>query len=181
MKPLRTLIFTLAVVVAGTLAGCNGTPKSPDVSETIRTSLDQAGFKDVSTKQDREKGVVTLSGKVPSEADKLQAESIAKSVAAGQVVANEIAVVPPGNESDAKAVNSELDKGIEHNLEAALTQVKLKDDVKYSVKNRVVTLSGEVASPALRARAEKVAGSVLNVQQVVNELQVKNQKATSTK
>jgi len=181
MKTLRTLIFSLAAVVAGSLVGCSDAPKSPDVTENLRTSLEQAGFKDVSSKQDRDKGVVTLTGHVASEADKLQAESIAKSVAAGQVVANQIAVVPPGNEGDAKAVNYELDKAIEHNLEAALIKQKLNDSVKYSVKNRVVTLTGEVTSQATRTRAEQVAAAVLNVQQVVNELQVKGQKATSTK
>ena len=51
---------------------------------------------------------------------------------------------------------------------------------KYDVKNGVVTLTGEVNSQAKRAQVEKVASAVLNVQQVVNELQVKNQKATSS-
>jgi osmotically-inducible protein OsmY len=52
--------------------------------------------------------------------------------------------------------------------------------VKYDVKNHVVTLTGEVASQSARRQAESVASSVPNVSQVVNELQVKNQKATSS-
>jgi osmotically-inducible protein OsmY len=56
----------------------------------------------------------------------------------------------------------------------------LHDNVKYDVKNHVVTLSGEVDSQAKRARAERVAGGVANVQQVVNELQIKGQKASSS-
>jgi osmotically-inducible protein OsmY len=51
--------------------------------------------------------------------------------------------------------------------------------VKFTVKNHVVTLTGEVNSAANRARAEAVASGVPNVQQVVNTLQVKDQKATS--
>jgi hypothetical protein len=47
--------------------------KSPDVSDAIRKSLDQAGLKDVSVAQDREKGVVTLAGHVAAEGDKSQA------------------------------------------------------------------------------------------------------------
>ena len=124
---------------------------------------------------------MTLGGHVAAEADKVQAESIAKSNAAGQVVANQIAVIPRGVESDAKTVNSDLDKGIEKNLDAVLVQNKLQKRVKYDVKNGVVTLTGEVNSQSKRAQAEKVASSVPNVQQVVNELQVKNQKASSTK
>jgi osmotically-inducible protein OsmY len=48
------------------------------------------------------------------------------------------------------------------------------------VKNGVVTLTGEVGSEFRRAKAQTVASSVPNVRQVVNELQVKNQKATSS-
>jgi osmotically-inducible protein OsmY len=44
----------------------------------------------------------------------------------------------------------------------------------------VVTLTGDVNSQAKRAQAEQVAAAVLNVDQVVNELQVKKQKATSS-
>ncbi len=86
---------------------------------------------------------------------------------------------PPGLERDAKTVTSDLDKGIEQNLDAALIQNALHDGVKYAVRTAVVTLTGEVNSQAKRAQAEKVASSVPNVKQVVNELQVKNQKATS--
>src|SRR6202049_3762008 len=123
MKALRLLIilFTLSTV----LAGCSGTTKSPDVSDSIRKSLDQAGLKDVSVSQDRDKGVVTLGGHVPADGDKSQAESIAKSIAGGQVVSNQIGVIPPGAESEAKTVNSDLDKSIDKNLDAALIQHRL--------------------------------------------------------
>ena len=178
MKTLRLLLTLLTLSIA--VAGCSGTTKSPDVSDSIRKSLDQAGLKDVSVSQDRDKGVVTLGGHVPSDGDKSQAESIAKSMAGGQVVSNQIGVIPPAAESDAKTVNSDLDKGIEVNLDAALIQHRLKKGVTCDVKNGVVTLTGEVNSQVRRAQVENVASGVPNVQQVVNELQVKNQKATSS-
>ncbi len=182
MKTLKLCLTLLALLVVGTLVGCSTTStKSPDVSDSIRTSLDQANLKDVSVSQDRDKGVVTLDGHVASEGDKSQAESIAKSIASGQVVSNQIALIPPGVENDAKAVNSDLDKGVEKNLDAALIQHRLHKSVKYGVKNGVVTLTGEVNSQSQRAQAERVASSVPNVKQVVNELQVKNQKASSSK
>lgn len=172
----------LPLIVAGMLIGCSQKPaKSPEVSDNIRQSLDQANLKDVSISQDRDKGVVTLGGHVATEGDKSNAESIAKSIALNQVVANQIAVRTPGAESDAKTVSSDLDKGIEHNLDAALVQAQLHKSVKYAVKAGVVTLSGEVASQSERARAQEVAAAVPNVKQVVNELQVKNQKASSSK
>lgn len=172
-------ISALALAMAG-LMGCSTTStKAADVTASVRTSLDQAGLKDVSVSQDRDKGVVTLGGHVPADADKTQAASIAQSFAGTQVVANEIAVVIAGAESDSKKVNAALDKAIEGNLDAALVKAKLHEHVKYAVNNHVVTLTGEVNSPANRARAEKTAAGVADVQQVVNELQVKGQKATS--
>jgi len=182
MKNLKLCLTLLPLIVAGILIGCSQKPpKSPDVSSNIRNSLEQANLKGVSVSQDRDKGVVTLGGHVATEGDKAQAESIAKSMAIDQVVANQIAVIVPGAESDARTVNSDLDKGIENNLDAALVQAKLHKTVKYNVKANVVTLSGDVASQSERARAEQVASAVPNVKQVVNALQVKNQKANSSR
>jgi hyperosmotically inducible periplasmic protein len=181
MKKLRLSVVMVVLLAVGILAGCSQTAtKSPDVSDSIRKSLDQAGFKAVTVSQDRDKGIVTLGGQVASENDKSQAESLAKSLAGAQVVADQIAVIPVGAEKEAKAVNSDLDQGIEKNLDAALIQNKLHKSVKYEVKNGVVTLTGEVNSEAKRALAEKVATGVPNVLQVVNDLQVKNQKASSS-
>lgn len=181
MRHLTLFIFVLTISV-GALSGCSAnSPNSPDVAAGIRTALDQAGLKSVSVSQDRDKGVVTLTGQVPADSDKAQAETIANSMAAGQVVADQIAVVPPGAQNDAKAVNSDLDEGIEKNLDAALIQNGLKKTVDYNVKSGVVTLKGEVNSQSKRSFAQKVAASVPNVQQVVNELQVKDQKASSTR
>ena len=174
-------LVAVAALLAGMIAGCSTTDtRSPAVADQIRKSLDQSGYKDVSVSQDREKGVVTLTGHVASDGDKQQAETIAKSMAAGQVVADEVQVLPAGAESDAKAVSSDLDKAIDKNLDAALIQNKLNKDISYDVKNGVVTLKGNVNSEIRRNQAAHIASSVPNVQQVVNELQVKNQKASST-
>jgi hyperosmotically inducible protein len=169
----------LALGCIGT--GCSTNPaKSPDVTDRVRRDLDQANYKDVSVSQDRDKGVVTLTGHVASDADKGQAEGIAKADSAGQVVADEIAVTPPNDDNKTGKVNSDLDSGIEKNLDAALIQSRLDKDVKYDVKNGVVTLKGNVGSQSSRGRAEAVATKVPNVRQVVDEIDVKDQKATSS-
>lgn len=169
------------LLIAALLAGCShDTTKSPEVQSKIRTSLDQAGYRDVSVSQDRDNGVVTLGGHVASDPDKQQAEAIAKSLSVGQVLADQIAVEPSGAESDARDVNSDVDKGIQSNMDAALIQNHLKHEVNVSVKNGVVTLTGNVNSQIRRNQVEKIASGVPNVQQVVNEVQVKNQKASST-
>lgn len=72
-----------------------------------------------------------------------------------------------------------MDTPLTKNLDAALLKSRLQKGVKYSVKRGVVTLTGEVNSESRRAQVEKVASTVPNVQQVVNELQIKDQKASS--
>lgn len=182
MNTSKISVALLTLLAVGILAACSGAAqKSPDVADSVRKALDQAGLKAVSISQDRDRGVVTLGGQVATEDEKAQAEAVAKSLAATQVVANQIAVIPVGAEKDAKTVNADLDKGIEQNLDAALIQNKMHDNVKYSVKSAVVTLTGEVNSQDLRDAADRVAMNVPNVKQVVNDLQVKNQKASSSK
>jgi hyperosmotically inducible protein len=180
MEPmLKTYASVLPALLIAMLAGCSSAP-SPAVDGAIRKSLNQAGLKDISVSQDRHNGVVTLSGKVPSDDAKSQAEAIAKGLANGQVVADQIAVIPPNNPGDTKTLYADLDKGIQSNLDAALIQNKIPGTIRHSTNNGVVTLSGTVVSEDARAQAQQVASAVPNVQQVVNELQVKDQKATST-
>lgn len=168
------------VLFAALCSGCaSEARKSPDVSGDVRKSLDQAGLQSVHVSQDRDKGVVTLTGDVQSEADKTRATTIAKSVAAGQVVASEMAVVP-ANDDEAKSINSDFDKAIGNDLDAVLKQNHLNQAVRYDIKNGVVTLKGEVNSQSRRNEAQRIAAGVPHVQQVVNNLDVKNQKATST-
>ena len=180
MKSVKTVSIFLAMVVLAVATACSSKTKAPDVTDDIRHSLDQAGLSDVRVSQDRDKNVVTLSGTVHNDSDKTRAESIARSAAGNQVVANEVAVEPTGDESDAKKVNSDVDKGIDKNLEAMLVEHKMDRGVRHDVKNGVVTLKGTVTSQSKRTSVEKVAAQVPNVKQVVNELEVKNQKATST-
>src|SRR5208337_924485 len=137
MKMLKAGLPLLAIVVIGALAGCSrSSTRSANVSGGIRTSLDQVGLKAVSVSEDHDKGVVTLGGNVAADGEKSQAESIARSMAGTQVVANQIAVIPPGTEHDAKKMSSDLDKGIEGNLDAALLQGRLHKNVNYAVNRQ---------------------------------------------
>jgi osmotically-inducible protein OsmY len=145
--------------------------------------LKQVRLQDVLVSQDRDKGLITLSGSVAEESDRVRAGEIARSIGGNQVVANEIAVVPRGIQSDADKVNEDLDEAIKKMVDAVLIRQSLHDAVKYDVKNGVVILRGKVNSEATRSAIQKVAAEVPNVRQVVNKLDVKNQgdqKATST-
>ena len=181
MKSLKVVsALYVAIAIAASL-GCSDRSKAPDVSNDIRHALNEGGLNDVSVSQDREKGVVTLGGKVRTDDDKARAESIAKSIAGNEVVSNEIGVRPNGDEGTAKKVDSDLDSGIDKNLDAMLVQHKLKNDVRYDVSNGVVTLKGTVPSQDRRSSVQKLAEQVPNVKQVVNELEIKHQRASSSK
>jgi len=147
---------------------------------TVKQAAVYLGLKDVASSEDRDKGVVTLGGHVALDSDKAQAESLAKALAGNEVVANQIAVIPVGAEKDAKAMNVDLDKGIEGTSMPLSSRPSLSRNVKYGVKNRVVTLTGDVDSETKRAHSQQIASSVPNVDQVVNQLQVKGQKASSS-
>jgi len=55
LKPyLSKLAPGLALGVAGMLAGCSNFNQAADVSRDIRTSMEQAGLKDVKVSQDRD-------------------------------------------------------------------------------------------------------------------------------
>jgi osmotically-inducible protein OsmY len=181
MKMLKACLSLAAVAAIGTLAGCSTkSTKAADVSVSVRASLDQAGLKDVSVSENHNKGVVTLGGHVAADAQKSQAQSIATSMAGAEVVSNQIEVIPAGAEHDAKRIDSDLDKAIEGNLDAALIQGGLHKDINYAVKNQVVTMTGAVDSQSKRTQAQDIVAAIPNVLQVVNELQVKEQKATSS-
>ncbi len=176
-----TKTFLMPLCLASALViGCSSS-EAPDVVDNVQEALEARGLDDVSVTQDRSAGVVTLSGNVASESEKTAAAAAAQGAAAGQVVANEIVVTPPGREDTAEDINAALDDGIENNIDALMIRLGEPDDVDYSVDAAVVTLTGSVASQAARADIEKSVAAVPNVKQVVNELQVENQRATTTR
>jgi osmotically-inducible protein OsmY len=181
IKPYGWLIAFPALLLLGTFAAWPAIYKSPDVRDAVRRSLDQAGFENISISQNRNKGVVILRGTVPSDNEKERAASATRSVATGQVVSDRITVSPHGRDGDANALNEDLDKDIEKDLETALFEHNLHKAVKYDVSKGIVTLTGKVSSNTKRAQAEKVASGVPNVQRVVNELQVKGYKPSSSR
>ena len=173
-------LIAIPALAIGMVLAASSCARRQDNATRVRQSLNAAGYKDVSVSEDRSNGVVTLGGNVASDADKARADSIAKSLVQNEVVANEIAVVVSGAQGDSKTINSDIDKGIRSNLDAQLVSQHLRSGVEFTVNNGVVTLTGSVNSEQLRTTVQNVAQQVPYVQQVVNEIQVKNQKASSS-
>lgn len=164
--------FALLTIVLGLSVGCSREPQAADVKDATEKSLKDAGFKDVTVSQDRAKGVVTIGGHVDSQEDKARAEAIAKASAGGQIVANEVGVQPAPTARIAKEVSADEDAAINKNLDAAFTAAGLKG-VSHKTKNGVVILTGKVSAAATRTQAELAASQIPNVQQVVNEIETK--------
>ena len=131
------------------------------------------GFVKVS--QDRDKGVITLTGDVESDDQKARATSVAAQAAPGYAISNELGVRPVGQEGQAKAADSNLDGGIENNFEASLKAHKNFDQqhISYDAKNGTLVLKSSVKTPAQRPEAQMLAKAVPNVKEVVNEIQVR--------
>jgi len=177
MRITHFLALFALVAALFTIACSQQKANTPDVTDQIKDSLKANNLGDVKVSEDKDKGVVTLSGDVKSDEQKAQAEDIARKSAGGLIVANEIGVRPEGAEGDAKKVDKNLDKGIEDNFKAALTENGMDNQhIRFDSKNGVLTLKGDVDSPAQRQSAEKMAAKIPNVTQVVNELEVKGAK-----
>lgn len=171
----RTSLLSLSALLAAALvaAGCHSS--HPDEKSMVTNALSTNNLSAVSVSQDRDKGVMTLSGNVTSQDQKTQAESLAKQAAPDYTVADEIGVTPPAEESQAKSVASNLDSGIEDNFKAEIKANKNLDDqsISASAKNGTVILKGTVKTEKQKKEAGMLAKKVPNVKQVVNELEVK--------
>ncbi len=136
----------------------------------VKKALEQAELKDVSVSEDKDKNTITLGGTVHSD----EAADVAKAAASPRVIANEISVQPVGAESEAKDVASNLDDAIEKNYKAALISSRLdKQHISFKAKNGALTLTGSVHSASERQEAQKLASGIPNVQQVVNQIEVR--------
>src|SRR6185436_9375421 len=139
-------------------------------------SLKNAGFKDINVDEDRDKGVITIKGKVNSQDEKSRAEDMARQAAGNSVVANEL-LVTGTNEDRAEDVASATDDAIEADFDAMVTKMDLKNQhVRKDAKNGVLTITGDVDTAAQRTSIEKSAAKIKGVTQVVNKLEVKTAK-----
>jgi hyperosmotically inducible protein len=180
----RPSVLGISAVLAGTLAvaGCHNHADHPDEKSAVTNSLGSNNLGRVDVSQDRDKGVMTLTGNVSSDNQKAQAENLAKQSAPDYTIADEIGVRPSGDESQAGAVSSNLDSGIEDNFKADIKAHKSLDDqsIHAKAKNGTLVLSGSVKTGEQKREAGKLAKSVPNVQQVVNELEVDPKKHSTT-
>jgi hyperosmotically inducible periplasmic protein len=168
MLSIACLLLALTAAVA-----CNQTNRRSE-ADAVKKSLEQADLKDVTVSDDTDKNTITLGGTLHSNDAKARAGDVAKSAAPDRTIANQISVQPVGEESQARGVSSNLDDGIENNYKAALISKRLdKQSIRYKAKNQVLTLTGSVKTTQQKAEAEQLAQNVPNVQQVVNQIDIR--------
>lgn len=171
------LLFAPALILGGALVmgGCN--KSYPDEKSAVDQALTSNDFGTVGASQDRDKGVMTLRGNVGTPGDKDRAGKIAQRAAPDYTIANELGVRPEGV-PNAAGMDSKLDSAIEDQFKAQIKSHRNLDDqsISASAKNGTLVIKGSVKTAAQKAEAEGLAKQVPNVQQVVNELKVKEDK-----
>ena len=170
----RTRTILMLAGALGLGIACSNRTSNPEYKDSVKTALAQADLRDVSVSEDSSKNTITLTGTLHSDDAKTRAGEIAQSNAGSRVVANEISVEPVGNESAARKIESNVDDGIESNYKAGLISKGLdKRDIRFSAKNGVLTLTGSVKNPAERKEAQLIAQNTPNVNQVVNQIDIR--------
>jgi len=177
------LPIAAALLLGGVVAvsGCNN-KAHPDEKSAVTQALSSNDLSKVDVSQDRDKGVMTLKGDLATDSDKAKAGELAKQAAPDYTVANEIGVRPP-DASTAGAVASNVDSAIEDNFKAAIKAHENLNDqsIHASAKNGTLVIKGTVKTAQQKKEANDLAKKVPNVEQVVNELEVKpNKHSTPT-
>jgi len=171
----KSFLGVLSALLLALCIGCSQNKASvPDLRDHVSRALESGGYKDISVDVNNDKQLVTLRGDVKSQEDKDRVEQIARESGGGYIVSNEVGIRPEGVEKEAKNIDKNVDAAIEKEFKAVLIANRLDNQhIKYSATNGVLTLKGKVDDAMLREKAEKLAASVPNVQQVVNEIDVK--------
>jgi hyperosmotically inducible periplasmic protein len=163
------LIFVLTL--ASPLASA---AERPDAWITLKTKIALMTTDDLSTKDlnvDTVKGVVTLHGMVPTEAEKVRAEKAAMQVDGVKTVKNLLQIVPTARREIVERSDADIKTNIENAFKAnrriAGSGIKVA-----SVNKGVVLLSGKTKSLEAHAESVDVAYAVKGVRRVSTEVVV---------
>ena len=140
------------------LTGCK--PKDAELKTNVATAVENEKV-DVDIKD----GVVTLSGEVKTPAAKAKAEAEARKVEGVHKLNNEITIIAP---PPPPAPQDVADQKLFKEVQAVIAPFP---DVKASVNNGVVTLTGKISRPGQLLLMPKIAG--LFPRKIENKLVIK--------
>jgi osmotically-inducible protein OsmY len=148
--------------------------KEPDLLVTSMAKISLMTAENVHIRDinvDTVNGVVTLHGKVPTEAEKARAESVVKSTQGVKSVQNLLQVVPEAKKDQVEEKDDVVKERVKKALDAADDAV---DGVSVaSVNKGVVLLSGKVSLSA-KLRAIEIAYDVPGVRRVASEIEIQS-------
>jgi hyperosmotically inducible protein len=166
------MLLAASLFLAGCMSGGH-----PDVKLAVYNALDEHDLRSVTVSQDRQAGVITLSGIVGANDRRQRAEQLAQQTAPGYSIVDRIQVDSAGLEGEERAATqtSQLDSAIEFRYKARLSaNPALKNQkIKFFANNHTLTLRGSVHNARERNEAEELAKKVPQVQHVVNEIQIR--------
>jgi osmotically-inducible protein OsmY len=180
------------IEVAGGTAGDEGGDEENEAAESVNDDaqlqhqvqailLSNSDICDFSIKAGVNGGIVVLEGQVPDELDRVEIEAVVMDVRGVENIANHIRVSSDGNLAARKRSKSVLsrfrmdavDDWLKAKVELRLAGLKSSADrnISASVKNRVVTLQGQVDSTELSERIAAAMGKIVGVTDVRNEIE----------
>ncbi len=171
-EQLSRLVGALALVLV--FAGVASTADIPDAWVTMKTKVSLMTTEGLSTMDlnvDTVKGVVTLHGKVATEAEKAKAETVARGIDGAKEVKNLLQVVPSAQREVVERSDDLIKKGIDDAFEAN-RRVSTSGIKVASVNKGVVLLSGKTKSLEAHLEAVEVANAVRGVRRVATEVEV---------
>jgi osmotically-inducible protein OsmY len=164
-------LWAAALILAGALTAVAATP--PDAWITTKAKLTLLTSDNVTARNinvDTTNGQVTLHGKVPSAAEKAEAERLVKSLDGVKGVRNMLQVVTEPRAESVKVADADLKDRVEKALK---DDESLKDsDISVaSVNNGLVLLKGEAKTVGDHLRAVETTARVPGVRRVASEIQ----------
>jgi osmotically-inducible protein OsmY len=180
---MKTLLTTLLVVFVLASFGCRSQTAS---DSTITAKIKSQMATDANTSATRvsvetNRGVVTLSGSVPTPGERDRAEQIAKNTEGVKRVINNVTVNPnaDGTTTDGRAQGATNTAGEMLSDTTILTKIKTQlvtegiVGTNVDVNKGTVVLKGEVDNAQEKAKAEEIAGKTEGVKRVENRLTIK--------
>ena len=166
MKPLFSIMAASTVLI-----GCSSLFAS-EADEAIEKDFKNSyiyktQLNDDSIKVDSKNGLVTLTGKVADENHKAIAQAIAENLPGVSRVSNHLVTV-----SEAKSENADTWMGRKVRLALLFHSNVNLTKTTVTVKDGVVTLSGEAANIAQKELTAEYAKDVMDVKEVVNNMTV---------
>ncbi len=168
------IIFAaMGLLSCALLTGCSLYHKQhADEKGAVTTALDNNGLGSITVTQNRNSGMMTLTGEVKTQAQVAQATNVAKQAAPDYTISNDAAVVSATNQGS--TTPSPTDAAIENSYKTAIKDHNAleKQNISFTAQNGKLVLKGSVRTEAEKREAEELAKKVPHVQQVVNNIQV---------